>query len=69
MVAAQMLLMLASMAAPAAAASKRPQDSLRNSLLVLLVSSIGNILEWFDFAIFGYFADVTTQATSGYLYV
>ena len=36
-----------------------PTDSLRNSLLVLLVSSIGNILEWFDFAVFGYFADVT----------
>ena len=29
-----------------------------NLVLVVLVSSAGNILEWFDFAIFGYFADV-----------
>ncbi len=34
-----------------------PRDTLRNALMVLLVSSIGNILEWFDFAVFGYFAD------------
>ena len=34
-----------------------PRDSLRNALMVLLVSSVGNILEWFDFAVFGYFAD------------
>ena len=32
-------------------------EELRNALMVLLVSSIGNILEWFDFAVFGYFAD------------
>eukprot|EP01046_Picozoa_sp_COSAG06_P029417 COSAG06_NODE_2726_length_6383_cov_7.330999_1_plen_441_part_10 len=43
--------------ADAVAAAPIQRDSLRNSLMVLLVSSIGNILEWFDFAVFGYFAD------------
>jgi|EP01043_Picozoa_sp_COSAG02_P035244 MHS family proline/betaine transporter-like MFS transporter len=31
-------------------------DDLRQLLLVTLISSVGTILEWFDFACFGYFA-------------
>jgi hypothetical protein len=30
----------------------------RNMILVLVVSSLGNVLEWFDFAVFGFFAPV-----------
>ena len=32
------------------------EDDLRQLLLVTMISSIGTILEWFDFACFGYFA-------------
>ena len=42
----------ASATGPAAA----EDDEFRQLLLVTLISSIGTILEWFDFACFGYFA-------------
>jgi len=38
-------------AAQAAAAEK-------NLIVVVLISSAGNMLEWFDFAVFGFFADI-----------